>query len=239
MDSGLAVLASRSAAPGVDLGAQGQLGDGHLRKWTQSDGVAQLFKQKNLDTLRSFKPPRRSLDAGPGTPMHGQADLTALFDLARQHRLQLVLLIQPSHASRLEMLDALGYWSDFERWKKTLATLADAARAAGTDLTLWDFSGYGPENLESMPGQTAARAPLQWYWDPVHYRPALGDRMLALATAATPRPETGPLTAATVDARLQRVRADRAAYRAAAAADAAQWRQLVCPGALCAAASSP
>lgn len=239
LDSGLAVLASQSATPGVDIDADGQFSDGQLRKWTQTDGVAQLFKQKNLDMLRGFKPPRRSLDPGDGSLMRGQSQVAGLLELARQHRLKLVLLIQPSHVSRLEMLDAMGYWAEFELWKRALTTIADAARASGVNVTLWDFSGYEPENLEQLPAKEQAHTPLQWYWDPVHYRPALGDRLLAMVTAEGGAPPPGMLTAATVDARLQQVHRDRAAYRERNQADANQWRMLVCPGPSCAKPAAP
>jgi len=234
LDSASTVTANRSASPGANLGLDGQFGDGQLRKWTQADGVAQLFRQKNADTLRSFKPPRRSLAPADGAQMHGAPQLAALIELCGRHRLKLVLLIQPSHASRLEMLDAMGYWPEFEHWKQALAALTDDARATGHDVVLWDFSGYEPANLEPMPGPQAARTPLQWYWDPVHYRPALGDRMLATITVGHATPPAALLTRTSVESRLQRVRADREAYRAAQGTEMQRWRQMVCPGPLCA-----
>jgi len=242
IDSASAVLANRTSSVGVDLAANGRFSDGQLQQWTRNDGVGQLFKQKNLDTLKGFKPPRRSLDPGDGSLMHGQADIAELFKLAGQRQLQLILLIQPSHVSRLEMLDAMGYWAELERWKQLLAKLSDAARSSGVDVTLWDFSGYEPENLEAMPPAAQARTPLRWYWDPVHYRPAMGDRLvetMAAGSAGNGGSLVAPLTSATLEARLQRVRADRAAYRAHHVAEAAGLKALVCPGPSCAGVSVP
>lgn len=239
MDSGSTLLANRAPARGADLAADGHYSDGQLRQWTQTDGVAQLFRQKNQDTLRGFKPPRRSLASADGTTMNGQADIADLFAIARQRQLKLVLLLQPSHASRLELLDALGYWAEFEGWKRRLSSLAEAARAAGTDAVVWDFSGYEPEHLEAMPAKNQARTPLQWYWDPVHYRPAIGDRMVQAFATDQGGSLGAALTPATVEARLQRVRIDRAAYRAAHAGEVARLHALVCPGPSCAAPTAP
>lgn len=233
VDSLAAVRANRASSPGADIAANGQYSDGQLQQWTRTDGVAQLFKQKNQETLRGFKPPRRRLNPGDGSLMNGQAGVAELLDLAKQRRLKLVLLIQPSHVSRLEMLAAMGYWGDFERWKQVLTNLTDAARVKGVDVTLWDFSGYETENLEPMPSKGQAREPLQWYWDPVHYRPSLGDRMLAAITAGDAGHPAGPLTLARVEARLQQVRTDQAAYRARDRAEVSRLRALVCPGPSC------
>lgn len=217
-----------------DMEASGRLSEAQLRQWVQADGVAALFDQKNAITLRSLNKPHRVLGDTPNGPIRSLIGVRRLIGFAKDHRLELILSVQPSHAARLELLDHMGYWSDFERWKRELTALVDAERRAGAQVVLWDFGGYDAQMLEVVPAPGDRAARLQWFWDPVHYTAALGDVMVDRMFGKVPTEGFGALlTPATLDARLERVRLDRQRYRDAQPAEIQRVRQLFCRTAGC------
>lgn len=217
-----------------DLQASGRMSEAQLAQWTRADGAGALFHQKLriVGTYHSGK--KQVLSDTPGGPMRGLSDLDALFALARQHQLAVLLAVQPAHASHLDLLDALGYWPDYERWKQALTQQAAAARSAGIDITLWDFGGYDAFALEPIPADGDRAHTMTWFWDPLHYRTALGAAMIATMTGgANHFPANSRLTPGTVTARLSDVRRDRDAYRRANPALQAVAMKLACTAAAC------
>lgn len=97
----------------------------------------------------------------------------AIIDLCEAHNTSVVLLINPVHADMLDILDLLGFWQEFEDWKRELVALT--AQYRGTDgrsrIPLWDFTGYNSYSTELVPEQGHG---MKW-WDTNHYTHALGD----------------------------------------------------------------
>ncbi len=231
-DSVSTVLANRGG-PSLDLADNGRLSEGHLRRWTAADGVALLFEQKNRLTVRRYAQPHHVLSDSPGAPVRDMVAVHALATLAQQHGMSVTLIVQPSHASRLELLAALGYWPDIERWKRELAAFGELARANGLALEVFDFGGYEPFMHEAVPPAGDRQRRLRWFWDPVHYSTELGDAMLAALQGPTDLfPQPPRLTAASIEARLQQVRRDRETYLQAHTADVGGFCRLV-PGTRC------
>ena len=214
-DSMATVLASRAALPGFDLRPDGWMAEGRLQQWTAADGVDILFEQKIGETFRQYRLPRLLLGQTADGPIDELQQLQAVIRFAQQHRMRLILAVQPSHVTRLELLEHMGYWHDYERWKSAVVATVAAAGAAPGAITLWDFGGYEPQVREPMPTGAARTRPLRWFWDPVHYNKALGDLMIAnmAAPAAPAHPFGVVLTPDTVNQRLQAVRDDRRAFR--------------------------
>jgi hypothetical protein len=244
-DSMSTLWTNRRGLMSLDMQADGRLTDGHLRRWTAADGVALLFEQKNRLTVRRYQEPRHVLSHDPAVPVRDFAGLDALVALARAHQIEVVLLVQPAHASRLEMMDALGYWPDYELWKRELARWGARMRDLGARVTVWDFGGYESTTTEVVPTLGDKKTRLKWFWDPVHYSTALGDLLVTTmtatrdASAGTAAGDTGayasqvPLSADNVQARLTQVRQDRERFRAAHASQVAAWRALACTGTPC------
>ena len=229
VDSINSVMASRSDSPLADLLPDGRLSDRRLRQWNIDDGVEVVFNQKNVDTLRQYREPLLVLSEVPGGPMPEMAQVRALIAFARQHKMKLLLAVQPTHMSRLELLDHLGYWPEFERWKRVLTEIVADAVATQADVTLWDFAGFEPLVREPMPQGRQRSAPLQFFWDPVHYSAALGDVLIATMLGNTTAPPFGAvLTPATVETRLQQVRQGREEFRRLQPEDARAIRRLYC-----------
>lgn len=218
-DSAATLLTNRGGLS-LDLADNGRLSEGHLRRWTAADGVALLFEQKNRLTVQRYAQPHHVLG--------DMAALQQLAALALRHKLSVTLVVQPSHASRMELLAALGYWSGFERWKRELAAFGARARADGVAMQVFDFGGYEAFMHETVPPAGDRQQRLRWFWDPVHYSTDLGDTLL---DAVMDRPSSFPqrplLTPETVEARLQQVRRDRDSYLQSHAANVAGFCRLL------------
>jgi len=244
-DSVSTLWTNRRGLMTLDMQADGRLTEGHLRRWTAADGVALLFEQKNRLTVRRYKQPRHVLSHDPAVPVRDFAGLDALVALARARNIELVLLVQPAHASRLEMMDALGYWPDYELWKRELARWGGRMRDGGTRVTVWDFGGYESTTTEAVPEVGDKQTRLKWFWDPVHYSTSLGDLLVstmtlkanvgasAAAVGTAPYASLQPLSPDNVQARLMQVRLDRERFRAAHATQVAAWRAMACAGTPC------
>ncbi len=234
LDSLSTVAASRSGKDSANLEDSGHLSEGKLRGWTAADGAARLFLQKNLATVRQLASPAQMLSDSPGGPIVGMVDVQALIQLARQHHMALVLAIQPAHASRMDLLDGLGYWPALERWKRGLVSTVAAAQAAGSDITLWDFAGYERWVQEPVPALGDRSRPMQGFWDPVHYNSTAGDAMLRSMLGGQPEVAGAVrLSPDTLEARLAQVRLDRAAARLRQPAAWASVQKMLCDAGHC------
>lgn len=224
-DSAQTVTSNRMT-PLSNLEANGHLSEASMRDAARADGFALLFDQKNLDTVRNYAKPHRHLSDTPDGPIKSFSAIHDLLDYGREHGIGIVLTIQPSHVSRLELLDQMGYWHDYERWKRALAGLAAQARTR-QQVALWDFSGYEEPMREAVPAK--GKGAMRWFWDPVHYNSRLGDRIIARIFGSEQPGDFGVLlTPDNVDARIAQVRQDRDAFRAAMPQEVARLARLAC-----------
>ncbi|HLO95170.1 MAG TPA: hypothetical protein VK195_12710 [Burkholderiaceae bacterium] len=230
-DSAQTLVANRRG-PQPDLESNGHLSEGRFQQWAQTDGFSTLFNQKNAQALQSLA--HRQLGGVDGAPVALPSRIKPLIEFAALNRMKLVLAIQPSHASRLDMLAHLGYWPAYEHWKRALCAEVAAARESGKDVSLWDFGGYEAPMQEAVPAPGDRQSRMRWFWDPVHYNAALGElmvRAMFFAGSAAPEAATSigvPLMPQNLEARLQQVRVDQLRYRSDHAAAAGAIRKQVC-----------
>ena len=104
--------------------------------------------------------------------------LQMIIDLARAHRIRLILFTSPYHADYLEMLHRLGLWPSFLQWMRSLASIADAATRDGSNLAVFDCSTYDSITTEPIPPAGDRASTMRWYWEPGHFKSALGDQVL-------------------------------------------------------------
>lgn len=232
-DSVSTVIASVQSA-GADVLTNGKSSEWMLRQWTLADGPDVMFRQKHTLTARRFSGHHR-LELASGGPAQALAPVAALLDLAGRHKMAVRLGVQPSHATHHELMDALGYWQDFERWKGAIADAALAGRQSGVDVIAWDFGGYETAFQEPVAPPGDKRTPMATFWDPVHYNTALGDRIIAnLAGGAPPDTALGvELRPDTIAQRHQQVRRDRADWRQAHPEVVAQVLRYRCSASAC------
>lgn len=223
-DSVVTIRSAHSDAA-LNLEPNGHLSEAAMRDVVRSDGAAAVFDQKNTETAKTLTKPRRVLSDTPDGPSRKLVTVRELLAFTRQNGIDVVLMIQPAHASRLELIDRLGYWADYERWKRELTAIA-AQAGAGQHVVLWDFGGYAPQMEEAVPGK--GKGAMAWSWDPVHYNSKLGNLMVAQMFDPA-QPGFGVvLTPANIDARLAQVRADRDAFRARMPQETARLARLAC-----------
>lgn len=173
-----ATLLANRVGDSPDLGPSGRLSDARLQGWTAALGTTSMFRQTNCSMVKRLRRPKHVMIASPNEPIRGLEAVDELFEIARANQMEVVLFVQPSHAWRLELLEAMGYWADYERWKRAVAERVASAIAIGTNVSLFDFGGYESYALEEVPLADARSHTLRWFWDPVHYRSDLGDEMI-------------------------------------------------------------
>ncbi len=79
------------------------------------------------------------------------------------------------------MIAAKGLWTTFEKWKREIVDL-NAQVTSNHDIypyPVWDFTGYNSITTEPVPKQDDERSRMRWYYESSHYRPALGNLMIA------------------------------------------------------------
>jgi hypothetical protein len=219
----------------LSLQPDGRLLDNAMRDVVRTDGYAQIFEHTNRETVKLLGKPHRVLSESPSAPIRRLAAVRSLLDFAKQNGSDVILMIQPAHVSRLELLERMGYWDDFDRWKRELAGMA-AQAGASQRVVLWDFAGYAPEVLEPAPPKGQGK--MDWFWDQLHYKPDLGNRMIARMLDAAPV-DADParfgvlLTPQNVEARLAEVRRERAAWRGAMPQESARYARMACEAGAC------
>lgn len=109
-------------------------------------------------------------------------DLRALLRAAYQSTVKVSVLISPAHAWHWETLYQSGLWPRFEEMKRIIVSInhEEATRAGKAEYQTWDFSGAAGPSLEPLPAGGKYKA-MRWYWEPVHYKRALGDAVLSRA----------------------------------------------------------
>lgn len=145
--------------------------------FVERSGYFGLFAHANATyrrQYRSYLPPDFSHPSGIAEYRY----LLLLIHLAKAHGVGLIVFTPPYHADYLEMLHRLGLWASFESWQRTLADTVDAAKQRGVNISLFDFSGYNPVTTEPVPPPDDRTSQMRWYWEPGHYKSALGDKML-------------------------------------------------------------
>jgi hypothetical protein len=140
--------------------------------YAQRVGYYGLFRAKSKDYQQQYAKFRLP-DFSKTDRLANFHDLAAIVSLAREHHVKLVLFTHPYHADYLEMLHRQGLWPSFEQWKHSLAGFASAA-----NVPLYDFAEYDAFTTEQVPGPNDTVHVMRWYWEPGHYKSALGDEVL-------------------------------------------------------------
>jgi hypothetical protein len=147
--------------------------------------------------------------------------LREMVALCHERGITLTLVIPPMHALRLVILDAMGLWPSFERWKRDMV----AAAGAVDRLEVWDFAYCHTWAAEAIPPADDTETRMEWWVDGGHFRPALGEVVLrrVLRRASAGAPTCGmELTASNVQERLLDMRRSLDTY-VATHPDEAAW----------------
>ena len=140
--------------------------------------------------------------------------------LCRKKGIDVIVVLDPSHADDLELLDREGQWEALEAWKRQLTTLASQFGEGNPHkIELWDFYGYDQYSTEPLSDSPVA---LQWFWTPSHYTHALCDIMLRRIFTNDMSDYGARLTPQSIETRLKQVENAQQQYRARQKQDASR-----------------
>jgi hypothetical protein len=220
---------------GTTLDERGWMNESVFDEASRANGVAALFQQKNVETVNQYGSSHLALREAKDGSLYDLRAITELISIGNAINAKVILFVQPAHADRWEIFDRLGYWDDIENWKSELVELVDAEQSSGANVELWDFASYQPYVQESLPSDNDLDTNLSWFWEPAHYRMALGDIMIAKMRDMNSPVQFGmKLTRDNLSDWLQKIRADRDQYRDANPAEVARIATVLCNAGHCA-----
>ena len=120
-----------------------------------------------------------------------------IVEFCREHNIELIVFISPSHATQWEALRVTNRWESFEQWKRKMVTITP----------VWDFSGYNSVTKEPIQDF------MNNYVDNSHYTPKIGNfvlnRILSHNVEDVPEDFGVLMTPENVDDHLAEIRTDR------------------------------
>lgn len=172
-------------------------------------GYYSLFSQKDAAYRKQYATFAKPNFTHPSLSLvrTNQCFLT-LAKTAVEHRIPLTLYIHPYHASFLDMLSQFGLWTGFEDWKRYLVAQVADLQPDQNEIRIIDFSGYNEFTTEAIPAPGDTKSEMRWYWEPGHYKSALGEHILErIIHGGTHFGRT--LTATNVESVLAEIREER------------------------------
>lgn len=148
-------------------------------KETQLTGAYAMFAQRANESAKVYANKPHSLVAtSSGTSLDWQA-LQATLELAKPGATRVDVIIYPYHAQIRWLFAQYGLRSLFNDWRERLVRSVHAQAAkSGTDIRVWDFSGFTPFHCEAVPLPSDRKTQLKWYWEGGHFKKELGDIVL-------------------------------------------------------------
>lgn len=163
-------------------------GIGHFRP------QASLFKDMEAEALdiQYFSAPFRRFALG--TPGQSTlADFRRIIQSAHQHQIDLSIGLSPRHVRLHTLMHTAGLDALHGQWKTSLAQIneEEAKRFHQQPFPLIDFSGISGYTTEPLPEAGDKTTKLQWFLDPGHYTPELGEIILQQLLANNPDGQFG------------------------------------------------
>lgn len=208
-DSVRTVLAQGGGDRVLDLRENGTSTNADFAEAARAEGMNSVFAQKDVYDLVSLPEFQHALAHWRG-PMPNMDIIQQVVQFCQAHDLTLTLILGSSHLDQMEMFRRAGLWPRVEQIKRDLATLVAAAHS--DSITAWDFVEYDQYTTEPVPPPDDVTSKITYFWEPMHFRHALGDLMLQRVFHGTPADFGAPLTLATVASRNQAVRDQQRTY---------------------------
>ena len=140
------------------------------------EGPQVLFDKTLLDLKNRFSKRNLSVYGANKWSLEYEA-VKQVIELANKKNIKLTIFINPYHYTYLDRIKEFGYWNEFEKFKQRLKEVV--MTYSSKQVELWDFALYSPYTMESVPNKRHKNSNLRWFWEPAHYKSALGDIMLA------------------------------------------------------------
>lgn len=186
----------------------------------RNEGYYNLFRQRDVENLRAYQRRPRNLYLKGTASSPAFDDISAILHLAREHGIQVQVVIYPYHAHLLEIFRLAGFWELFEDWKRELVhrvTLEGRGHAV-----LWDFSGYHAYAREAIPAPLDRKTRVKWYWEAGHFKKELGSEILKRLAGKGDHSFGVVLTPENFEQQLELVRRDGGQFRSSPSAALAE-----------------
>jgi hypothetical protein len=123
-------------------------------------------------------------------------------------------VIIPTYVDQMETRRQTGIGPAFDTWKRRVVEIADGAAHVQGHVTLWDFGGFSRYTTEQLPDQGDRATRLEWFWEAIHFQPALGDLVVERLMGKGPDDFGTKLTQANLDADIEAYHAAQATWEA-------------------------
>ncbi len=141
---------------------------------TSIEGPGALFAQKMASLRERFASPL-SLHYRDRTLTRSFTEFSHFLEILADKNVEVVVFTNPFHARFWDLLSERGLLDAHVDW---LGEIERRVLVAPGSVTLWDFSGDSEFLHESVPAPGIEAPPLNWFWEPSHYRKSLGNKML-------------------------------------------------------------
>jgi hypothetical protein len=139
------------------------------------EGPRALFDQKMLDLQKKYSTVWYLRDAD-GRLDPAFQDLDVFLTITAARGIKVYLFTNPFHEKFWELLQNEGHMSSYEDWMKSMEDLVQKHQNEG--VIFWNFSEDSSYIHEVIPAEGVKSGPLQWFWEPAHYRQQLGELMI-------------------------------------------------------------
>lgn len=146
-----------------------------FKKVTAIEGPQALFAQKLADLNKKYSR-QWYLRYQDGTLPDEFERLRDFLVTAKERNVRVTLFTNPLHNEFWRLMKKHDLMETYRDWLTAITELL-----AGMDdqnIAFWDFSYDSPYIHEIVPPPGKNAKPLQWFWEPAHYRQELGDLML-------------------------------------------------------------
>ena len=211
----------------------GQNNGGKFGRWARNEGFYSLVMDKDRDKAPQFirwAKSRQTQVKPVGEAVH----------FAQAHGARVVVFIMPGYVDKLELFRQAGLTGRFLEWKAEVAATVAQAALGGEPVSLWDFSGYSQYTTEPLPGPGDTKTVMQWTWEPIHFRPALGELLVRRMLGTGGPDDLGQLvTANTLQAQQAEFLQQQEKWVASHPADVARLAEVMASAAQAVCPSSP
>lgn len=166
-------VAQRGAPSGLD--SAGLLADDFFMRSIRREGAAALYEQKLPTELATLDRINERLHSDRRTGAAGLAWVSRVIAFSRSRGIALDIAIAPVHADLLRLIDRKGLWPRVPLVKRLLTETVE--RDGRGEVALWDFVRFDHYSTEPLP-PPGVTIPMTWFWEPNHFRRALGEKML-------------------------------------------------------------
>jgi hypothetical protein len=157
----------------------GQLSGGKFEIWARDEGFHVMVSDKDhlhagMD-LRWARKPHFDIEA-----------LADMIKIAHDRGAEVAVVIIPNYIDQMEIRRQTGVTPQFDAWKTRVVEITDLANKQLGGVGLWDFSGFSPYTTEPLPELGDRKTRLRWFWESIHFQPALGDLIIEKVTGKGP-----------------------------------------------------